>query len=498
MNGAPLWLEGNGQPMTDPPKTVTAEHWPQPQPLPDGLPPVARFDLALLPHTLRPWIADICERTQCPPDFVAVSVMAALGSVLGRKVGIRPQALTDWTVVPNQWALIVGRPGAMKSPAIEAAIAPVKALADGKEKGAAKGKDQPFVFSPGDLSLPDCGSPRYEWKFDDGTTSTSAVVSHAFANVGVHTATLKVRCGACDRVLAQDDVQVKVVKIEIRVKDGATQSHVTGAENWAAVRKANETVQIEAILTPDDPDLARDIQWSGATADAANPKLAKVSKGASTRHQVQASVVGETSNQVSVWILWVELEFRTSGTMSPTNSATQLTDHGFPNLGPMTDETHFAQGFTVGEASGNIEIVGHLQPAGVNAVVGAGWELRREVRSFWCSNGVIDNSHQHDDTSSSHFKDLTPQSDDQIYDIDGPTAGNDFNVIRTREVYDAFRQWAEWNGEKASDTKTWHYFAQIDDDLDAANKPRNVDTVLNDLGQGLSIPPSRCHFAPRN
>ncbi|HBL29384.1 MAG TPA: hypothetical protein DD490_21340 [Acidobacteria bacterium] len=374
----------------------------------------------------------------------------------------------------------------------------VKALADGKEKGAAKGKDQPFVFSPGDLSLPDCGSPRYEWKFDDGTTSTSAVVSHAFANVGVHTATLKVRCGACDRVLAQDDVQVKVVKIEIRVKDGATQSHVTGAENWAAVRKANETVQIEAILTPDDPDLARDIQWSGATADAANPKLAKVSKGASTRHQVQASVVGETSNQVSVWILWVELEFRTSGTMSPTNSATQLTDHGFPNLGPMTDETHFAQGFTVGEASGNIEIVGHLQPAGVNAVVGAGWELRREVRSFWCSNGVIDNSHQHDDTSSSHFKDLTPQSDDQIYDIDGPTAGNDFNVIRTREVYDAFRQWAEWNGEKASDTKTWHYFAQIDDDLDAANKPRNVDTVLNDLGQGLSIPPSRCHFAPRN
>lgn len=129
MNGAPLWLEGNGQPMTDPPKTVTAEHWPQPQPLPDGLPPVARFDLALLPHTLRPWIADICERTQCPPDFVAVSVMAALGSVLGRKVGIRPQARTDWTVVPNQWALIVGRPGAMKSPAIEAAIAPVKALA---------------------------------------------------------------------------------------------------------------------------------------------------------------------------------------------------------------------------------------------------------------------------------------------------------------------------------------------------------------------------------
>lgn len=124
-----LWLDGNGQPLVDPLLVEPATSWPKPQPLPDGLPPVAPFDLALLPQTLRPWIADICERTQCPPDFVAVSVMTALGSILGRKVGIRPQARTDWTVAPNQWALIVGRPGAMKSPAIEAALAPIKALA---------------------------------------------------------------------------------------------------------------------------------------------------------------------------------------------------------------------------------------------------------------------------------------------------------------------------------------------------------------------------------
>lgn len=103
--------------------------WPEPQPLPDGLLPVAPFEYALLPDTLTPWARDICERVQCAPDFVAVAIMAGLGSIIGRKLGIRPQARTDWTVTPNQWALIVGRPGVLKSPAIEAALSPIKRLA---------------------------------------------------------------------------------------------------------------------------------------------------------------------------------------------------------------------------------------------------------------------------------------------------------------------------------------------------------------------------------
>jgi putative DNA primase/helicase len=101
----------------------------EPAPLPDDLLTVATFDYDLLPSTLQPWIKDICDRMQCPPDFVAVAVMTALGSVVGRKVGIRPQGLTDWTVTPNMWALAVGRPGVMKSPALEAALSPLKVLA---------------------------------------------------------------------------------------------------------------------------------------------------------------------------------------------------------------------------------------------------------------------------------------------------------------------------------------------------------------------------------
>ena len=56
-----------------------------PSPLPDDLVPVESFDCALLPESLRPWAADICDRIQCPGDFVGVGIMAGLGAVIGRK-----------------------------------------------------------------------------------------------------------------------------------------------------------------------------------------------------------------------------------------------------------------------------------------------------------------------------------------------------------------------------------------------------------------------------
>ncbi|MGI8427638.1 MAG: YfjI family protein [Actinomycetota bacterium] len=103
--------------------------WPEPQPLPDGLPPVAGFDFSLLPDTLRPWAEDICDRIQCAPAYVGTAIIASVGSVIGRKIGIRPQAHTDWTEYANQWALLIGRPGVLKSPAMEQALGPVRRLA---------------------------------------------------------------------------------------------------------------------------------------------------------------------------------------------------------------------------------------------------------------------------------------------------------------------------------------------------------------------------------
>jgi len=113
-----------------PPLQVRAVRF-APRPLPPGLPAVAPFDPNLLPDSLRAWVTDIAERMQCPPDFIAVTAIVALASVLGRKLAIRPQQETTWCETANLWGCIVGRPGGMKSPAMSAALAPLRRL-DGR------------------------------------------------------------------------------------------------------------------------------------------------------------------------------------------------------------------------------------------------------------------------------------------------------------------------------------------------------------------------------
>ena len=102
-----------------------AEEWPEPQPLPDGLPEVPPFNPELLPESFRPWIEDIAERIQCPPDFPAVGAMVALAAVVGRQVGIRPKAQDEWTVTPNLWGYVIGRPGMMKTAALKEPLRPL-------------------------------------------------------------------------------------------------------------------------------------------------------------------------------------------------------------------------------------------------------------------------------------------------------------------------------------------------------------------------------------
>jgi hypothetical protein len=106
----------------------TSFKWGAPQPLPTGLKPVAAFDYEFLPQSIAPWVRDISDRMQCPPDFVAVSAITALGATLGCRIGIRPQKHTSWIEVPNAWGCIIGRPGAMKSPAMNEALKPLQRL----------------------------------------------------------------------------------------------------------------------------------------------------------------------------------------------------------------------------------------------------------------------------------------------------------------------------------------------------------------------------------
>lgn len=104
------------------------EPWPDPMPLPAGLPAVPGFDLDLLPRAFKPWIGDITDRLQCPADFPAVAAVIALAAVVGRQIAIRPKKHDDWTVVPNLWGAIIGRPGLLKTPALAEPLKPVQRL----------------------------------------------------------------------------------------------------------------------------------------------------------------------------------------------------------------------------------------------------------------------------------------------------------------------------------------------------------------------------------
>jgi hypothetical protein len=99
--------------------------WPQPRKLPSKLARVDDFDLEFLPPSIAPWVGDIAERLQCPPDYVAVTALIALGSLIGRRIGIKPQQKTDWIEIPNIWGAFVGKPGMLKSPAMTEALKPL-------------------------------------------------------------------------------------------------------------------------------------------------------------------------------------------------------------------------------------------------------------------------------------------------------------------------------------------------------------------------------------
>ncbi|MEF8755086.1 MAG: YfjI family protein [Accumulibacter sp.] len=112
---------------TDGENAPAGDSVPAPIPLPK-LPAVPKIDLAILPNELRPLVEDAADRARFSPDLAAVAGMVALGSVLGRKIGIRLKRYDDWTEHANIWGGAVGPPSALKSPAMRAAMTAFKKL----------------------------------------------------------------------------------------------------------------------------------------------------------------------------------------------------------------------------------------------------------------------------------------------------------------------------------------------------------------------------------
>ncbi|WP_339673352.1 YfjI family protein [Dasania marina] len=96
-----------------------------PLPLKSTLPAVEKLSTDMLPPQLSGFVFDVSERTQCPPEYVAVAVIVALSTVVGCKYAIMPKQYDNWEVRINQWGSLIGPPSAMKSPALKESIRPI-------------------------------------------------------------------------------------------------------------------------------------------------------------------------------------------------------------------------------------------------------------------------------------------------------------------------------------------------------------------------------------
>ena len=101
---------------------------PQPFPRP-RLTDVLPYRRELLPPDLRDWVGDIVFRSDFQEDFVFVAAICSLGICLGSKVAVFPKRRDDWHEVANLWGMLVSRPGTMKSPAMTAAMGPLRSVA---------------------------------------------------------------------------------------------------------------------------------------------------------------------------------------------------------------------------------------------------------------------------------------------------------------------------------------------------------------------------------
>ena len=102
---------------------------PEPRPLTATLAPVTPFNPDWMPSPLRLWIADIAERMQCPPDYPAMAALVALSSVAGRRFCIQPKELDEgFTEFGHLWGMLIGRPSLLKSPAMQAAMRPLRTM----------------------------------------------------------------------------------------------------------------------------------------------------------------------------------------------------------------------------------------------------------------------------------------------------------------------------------------------------------------------------------
>ena len=95
--------------------------------LDDSRAPLPAFPLDVLPAPWRAWVHDTAQAAGASDDYVALSLIAAVGGLCGS--GVRLQIAPGWSEPLVLWQALIGAPSSGKSPAIAPLRAMLEALA---------------------------------------------------------------------------------------------------------------------------------------------------------------------------------------------------------------------------------------------------------------------------------------------------------------------------------------------------------------------------------
>lgn len=98
--------------------------WPEPADLLSPA-PVPRFPADFLPGALREFAESQAFDLQAPLDFVAIPLLVAAATAIGKEFRMAPKGHADWTERACLWGACVGHVGDGKTPAFNAALAPI-------------------------------------------------------------------------------------------------------------------------------------------------------------------------------------------------------------------------------------------------------------------------------------------------------------------------------------------------------------------------------------
>lgn len=110
---------------TTKPKDATqlanGQSWQEPIPF-NATPEIMAFPIDVFPGPILSFVSEVSKALPCPPDYVAVPLLAIAGAAIGasRALAIKPGHVQH----ANIYAAVVAPPGTCKSPALELAAAP--------------------------------------------------------------------------------------------------------------------------------------------------------------------------------------------------------------------------------------------------------------------------------------------------------------------------------------------------------------------------------------